>query len=160
MIELVAYWIWGNIHCFLRSFSYLNCYFLIVVFLCNRYLLVSLCHSWLHGNPISCTIFSYPWDSEVVCRMCTPIFLAHITCFLEARCSREPGTRISTSFLSPFCILPKVSHASIRWATANHTFSYHILSLNWHFLVWHKLPLSQCSTAWARNPQRISKLVN
>ncbi len=73
---------------------------------------------------------------------------------------REPGTRISTGFLSPFRLSLKVSHANVHWAIANHTFSSHILSSNWHFLAWHKPPLSQHSTAWARNPQGISKLVN
>ncbi len=92
--------------------------------------------------------------------MCTPIFLAHMTCFLEARCSQEPGTKISTSFLSPFCLLLKVSLANVHWAIANHTFSSHIIFSNWHFLPWHEPPLSQHSTAWARNPQGISKLVN
>jgi hypothetical protein len=33
-------------------------------------------------------------------------------------------------------------------------------SSNWHFLAWHKPPLSQCSTAQERNPLGISKLVN
>ncbi len=31
---------------------------------------------------------------------------------------------------------------------------------HWHFLTWHKPMLSQCSTAQARNPQGISKVVN
>ncbi len=32
--------------------------------------------------------------------------------------------------------------------------------LNWHFLTWHKPPLSQRSTARERNPKEISELVN
>ncbi len=154
------YWIIGSKHYFLTSFSKVNCYFLILVFLQNCYLLVSLCLSWLHGNPISSPIFSYLWDSKVLHRTYAPIFLAHITCFLEARCSREPGTRISTGFLSPFHLLPKVSHANVPWAIVNHNFSSHIISLNWQFLAWHKPSLSQRSTALARNPQGISKLLN
>jgi hypothetical protein len=124
------YWVRGSKHCFLTSFSYLNCYFLYLVFMCNCYLLVSSHLSQLHGNPISHPIFSYLWDSEVLRRMCTPIFLAHIIRFLKARCSQKPGTRISTGFLSPFSLLPKVSHANARWAITNHTFSSHIISLN------------------------------
>ncbi len=73
--------------------------------------------------------------------MCAPIFLAHITCFLKARCLQEPGIRISTGFLSLSCLLPKVSNANVRWVIANHTFSSHLKSLNWHFLACHKLPL-------------------
>ncbi len=147
----ISYWIRGSKHCFLTSFSHLNHYFLFLVFLCNHYLLVSLCLSWLHRNPISRPIFSYLWYSEVLCCMCAPIFLAHMTCFLEARCLQEPGIRISTGFLSLFRLLPKVSHANVHWAIANHTFSSHITTLNWYFLSWHKPLLSQRSTARARN---------
>ncbi len=55
------YWIRGSKHCFLTSFSYLNRYFLFLLFSHNCYLLVSLHLSWLHGNWISCPIFSYLW---------------------------------------------------------------------------------------------------
>ncbi len=154
------YWIRGSKHCFLTSFSHLNGYFPFLVFLCNCYLLVSLRLSRLRGNWISRHIFSYLWYSKELSCMCAPIFLAHITRFLEARCLRKPGTRISTGFLSPFRLLPKVSHASVHWAIANHTFSSHIISSNWPFLAWHKPLLSQCSTAWARNLWGISKVVN
>ncbi len=91
---------------------------------------------------------------------CAPIFMAHIMHFLKARRLWEPGTRISTGFLSLFRLSPKVSHAKVCWATANHTFSSYIISSTWHFLAWHNPLLSQCSTAQARNPQGISNLVN
>ncbi len=107
------YWIRGSQHCFLTSCSYLNHYFLFLVFSRNCYLLVSLHLSWLHGNAILCPIFSYLWYSEVLWCTCAPIFLTHITRFLKARRLREPGTRICTNFLSPFCLLPKVSHSNI-----------------------------------------------
>ncbi len=68
---------------FLTSFSYLNCYFLILVFSRSCYLLVSLRLSRLHGNPTSHPNFSYFWDSEILPHTCAPIFLAHITQFLE-----------------------------------------------------------------------------
>jgi hypothetical protein len=110
------YLIRGSQHCFLTSCSYLNRYFLFLVFSHNCYLLVSLRLFWLHGNPISCPFFSYLWYSKVPRRMCTPIFLVHMKRFLKARCSLEPGIRISTSFLSPFRLLPKVSHAYVHWA--------------------------------------------
>ncbi len=154
------YWIRGSKHCFQTSFSYLNCYFLILVFSCNCYWLVLLCLSWLHGNLFSCPVFSHPWHSKVLPCTCAPIFLAHITRFFNARCLWEPGCRLTTGFLSPFHPLLKVSHANVQWAIVNHTFSSHTISLSWHFLAWHQPPLSQCSTAWARNPQGISKLVN
>ncbi len=50
-------WIRGSKHCFLTSFSGHNCYFLFLVFLRNCYLLVYLCLSRLHGNPISHPLF-------------------------------------------------------------------------------------------------------
>ncbi len=153
-------WIRGSKHCFLTSFSNINCYILFLVFLRNCYLLVSSGLSRLRGNPISHPVFSIPLVLRIPRRTCAPIFLAHMTCFLEARRSWEPGTRVSTCFLSPFCLSPKVSHANVRWAIANHTFSSHIIPLNWHFLAGHKPPLSQRRTARARNPQGISKLVN
>ncbi len=96
------YWIRGSKHCLLTSFSYLNCYFLFLVYLCNCYLLVSSHLSWLHGNPISHPVFSYLWYSKVLHHTCAPIFLAHITRFLTGRRLREPGIRIRTGFLSPF----------------------------------------------------------
>ncbi len=138
------YWIRGSKHCILTSFSYLNRYFLFLVFLRNCYLLVSF--AFLGCAEIRFLIpFLIPLVLRVPHHTCTPIFLAHITCFLEARRSWEPGTRISTGFLSLFRLLPKISHANVRWAIANHTFSSHIISSNWHFLGWHKPPLSQCS---------------
>ncbi len=57
-------WIKGSKHCFLTSFSNLNCYILSLVFLCNCYLLVSSCLSWLRGNPISHPVFLYLWYSK------------------------------------------------------------------------------------------------
>ncbi len=124
------YWIRGSKHCFLTSFSYLNCYFFILVFLRNHYLLFCLRLSWLHGNLISRPIFSYLFYSGVLRCTCTPIFLAHITRFLKARRLWEPGTRISTGFTSPFHLLPKVSHANVHWAIVNHTFSSNIITLD------------------------------
>jgi hypothetical protein len=96
-------WIRGSKHCFLTSFSNLYCYFLFLVFLRNRYLLVYLHLSRLRGTPISHPVF-IPFILRIPRRTCTLIFLAHMMRFLEARRSWEPGTRISTSFLSPFCL--------------------------------------------------------
>ncbi len=106
-------WIRGSKHCFLTSFSNRYRYFLFLVFLQNCYLLVSLHLSRLRGTPISHPIFtpSVLWIPRCTC---APIFLAHITRFLEARRSWEPGTRISTGFLSPFRLSPKVSHANVH----------------------------------------------
>ncbi len=105
-------WIRGSKHCFLTSFSNLYCYYLFLVFLQNCYLLVSSHLSRLRGTPISYPAF-IPFVLQIPRCTCTPIFLAHMTHFLKARCSWEPGTRISTGFLSPLRLLPKVSHANV-----------------------------------------------
>ncbi len=120
-------WIGKSKHWFFTSFSYHYCYFLILVFLHNCYLLVSLRLSWLHGNLISCPIFSYLWDSKELPCTCTPIFLVHIMHLLEARHVWEPCRWLTTSFLSHFCLFPKVSHANVHWAIVNHTFSSHTI---------------------------------
>jgi hypothetical protein len=119
------YWIRGSKHCFLTSFSNLNRYFLFLVFLRNCYFLVSSCLSRLRGNPISHPVYFIPFILWVPRCTWVPIFLAHITCFLEARHLWKPGTRISTGFLPPFRLSPKVSHAKVYWEHTNHSFSSH-----------------------------------
>jgi hypothetical protein len=57
------YWIRGSQHCFLTSFSNLNCIILFLVIWRNRYLLVSLGLSWLHGNLISHPVYFYTFGS-------------------------------------------------------------------------------------------------
>ncbi len=118
-------WIRGSKHCFLTSFSNLYRNFLFLVFLWNRYLLVSLHLCQLRRNPISHPVF-IPFVLRIPRRTCAPIFLAHITGFLNLRCLWEPGTRMSTGLLSLFRLSQKVSHANVRWAIASHTFSSHI----------------------------------
>jgi hypothetical protein len=119
------YWIRGSKHCFLTSFSNLDRYFLFLVFLQNCYLLVSSCLFWLCGNPISHPVYFILLLLRVPCHTCAPIFLAYMTHFLETRHSWEPGTRICMGFHSPFHLLPKVSHANVRWTIVYHTFSSH-----------------------------------
>ncbi len=79
--------------------------------------------------------------------------------FLEARCSWEPGSRLTTGFLTPFRLLPNVSHANNLWAIVYHTFFFYKLAMSPYFLMWHKPLLSPRSRARARNPKGISKLV-
>jgi hypothetical protein len=50
------YWTRGSKLCFLTYFSYFSRYFLILVFSQNRYPLICLRLSQLHGNPISCPV--------------------------------------------------------------------------------------------------------
>ncbi len=153
------YWTRGSKLCFLACFSYFSRYFHILVFSLNCYLLISLRLSWLHGNPIfclvSCTLGTLSWYN-----VHAPPCIWHWTCgFLKARCSWEPGSRLTTGEFSPFCLLPKVSHANIRWTNANHTFLTHKNS--WTDTFSHDIsPAKLHSTAWVWNPQEISKLVN
>jgi hypothetical protein len=79
------YWIRGSKLCFLAHFSYFGCYFLILVFSQNCYLLISSRLSWLHGYPISCPIFLYFWHSKVVRRTCAPIFLAQNAWVIQSK---------------------------------------------------------------------------
>ncbi len=85
-----------------------------------------------------------------------PYFWHKMHGFLEARRLQEPGSRLTTSYLSPFCLLPKVSGANVHWANANHTFLTH-KNPRAQFLI---SPAKLCSTAQVKNPQGISKLVN
>jgi hypothetical protein len=95
---------------FLTCFSYFICYFLILVFLRNRYLLIlSRPFLAIQESDFS-SRFSYLWHYKVVCRTCTPKFQAQHAGFLEVRC---------------ICLLPKVSGANVRWANTNHTFLTH-----------------------------------
>ncbi len=88
---------------------------------------------------------SYLWHSELVQRTCTPIFLAQ-----NAWVSRSKTL---------FRLLPKVSHANIHWTNANHTFLTHKNPPTDTFLR-DISPAKLRSTAWVRNPQGISKLMN
>jgi hypothetical protein len=96
-------WIRGSKHCFLTSFSNFYHYFLFLLFLQHCYLLVSLHLSWLRGTPIFYPIFIL-FVLRILCCTCAPMFLAHITRFLEVRCSWKTGNKISTGILSPFCL--------------------------------------------------------
>ncbi len=88
-----------------------------------------------------------------------PYFWHRTRGFFEARRFWEPGSRLTTSDLSPFCLLLKVSGANVHQANANHTFLTHknprtdIFSRDIS-------PAMLRSTARVRNPQEISKLVN
>ncbi len=119
------YWTRGSKLCFRTCVSYFSCYFHILVFLLNHYLLISLQLSWLHWNlishPVSRTLGTPSWYI-----VHAPSCFWHRTRgFLEARCSWESGSRLTTSELSPFGLLLKVSGANVHWTNANHTFLTH-----------------------------------
>jgi hypothetical protein len=149
----------GSELCFLTCFSYFSCYFHILVFLHNCYLLISLRLSWLHGNPIYCPISHTFSTSRYYIVHVPPYFRHRMRGFLKARCSWEPGSRLTTGDLSLFRLLPKVSGANNRWAKANHTFLTHKSPWTDTFLR-DISPAKLRSTAWVRNLQGIFKLVN
>jgi hypothetical protein len=144
---------------FLTCFSYFSRYFHILVFLLNRYLLISSRLSRLHGNPISCpvscTLGTVSWYVVHV----PPCFWHKTHGFLKARRSWEPGSRLTTGEFSPFCLLPKVSHANVRWTNTNHSFLTH-KNPQTDTLMRDISPAKLCSTAWVWNPQGVSKLMN
>jgi hypothetical protein len=96
-------WIRGSKHSFLTSSSNFYHYFLFLVFLRRCYLLVSSHLSWLCWTPISYPVF-ITFVLRIPRHTCIPMFLAHLKRFLEVRSLKEPGTRISTSILSSFCL--------------------------------------------------------
>jgi hypothetical protein len=153
------YWTRGSKLCFLTCFSYFSCYFHILVFLLNHYLLISSRLSWLHGNPISCPVSCILGTPSWYVVHAPPCFWHRTRRFLEARCSWEPGSRLTTNEFSPFCLLPKVSGANVRWANANDTFLTHKNPQTDTFLC-DISPAKLRSTACVWNPQGISKLMN
>ncbi len=79
--------------------------------------------------------------------------------FLEATCLWEPGSRLTTGVLSPFHLSPKFSGGNVHGVNVNHTFHTHKNPQTDTFLR-DISPAKLCSTAWVKNPQGISKLVN
>ncbi len=152
------YWIRWSKHCFLTSFSNLNCYFLFLVFSRNCYLLVSLRLSRLRGNLISHPIFLYLWYSEYHVVHAPPYFW-YTWCVFSKQDTR--GSLVQELVLvsrSAFCwrFLMQTSVGSLQIIPFLLTQN----SSNWHFLAWHKPMLSQCCTAQEKNPKWISQVVN
>ncbi len=75
----------GSKLCFLTSFSYFSRYFHVLVFLQNRYLLISSQLSWLHGNPISCPVSCTFGTPSWYVIHATPYFRHRTRGFLKAR---------------------------------------------------------------------------
>jgi hypothetical protein len=120
----------GSKLCFLTCLSYFSCYFHILVFLWNCYLLISLHLSRLHRNPISCPVScTFGTMSWYVVHV-PPCFWYRTPGFLKVRCSWEPGSRLTTGEFSPLRLSWKVSGANVCWTNANHTFLTHKKSLN------------------------------
>jgi hypothetical protein len=119
------YWIRGSKHGFLICFSFLNPYFLILVFSRYCYLLVSLCLSWQQGNQFLVP-FSHTFGTQRYCVVCAPPYFWYTIRVFSKQDAR--GNLVLESvpvFFPVLSFLPKISHASICWAIANHTFSSH-----------------------------------
>ncbi len=125
----------------------------------NCYSLIYLRLSWLHGNRISCPVPCTLGTPRQYVVHAPPYFWHRTRGFLEVRRLWEPGSRLTTGFLSPFCLLQKVSGANVHWANTNHTFSCSQNPQADTFLC-DISPAKLRSTAWVRNPEGISKLVN
>ncbi len=112
------------------------------------------------SNFSSCFLKPWALPGSKLC-VCSHVSGTHHACFLWARHSWEPVSSLSTRFLSYFRSLLKVSGANLHWAIVYQPFSFfYTLASSSYFLAWHKHPLRPRSTAWARNPQEISKLIN
>jgi hypothetical protein len=130
-----------------------------LVFSQNRYSLISSHLFWLHGNPISRPVSRTFGNPSWYVVHVPPCFWHRMRGFLEVRCSWEPGSRLTTGDLSPFCLSPKVSDANVHQANANHTFLTHKNPQTDTFLC--DISLAKLhSTAWVRNPQGTSRLMN
>ncbi len=117
------------------SHMFLLIQLLLLVFLRNRYLLISQRQYIVHAPPCF-------WNRTLG--------------FLKARRSWEPGSSITTDEFSLFRLLRKVSAVNVRWTEHNSYLSFSQKSSSSHFLALAKL----CSTARVWNHQRICKLVN
>ncbi len=119
------YWIRGGKHCFLTSFSYLNCYFCFLVFSSNHYLLVSLCLSWLHRNPISHPVFSYLYTLRCYVVRAPPLF-GHTSCIFSKQDAH--GNLVLDSVPVFFPVSPFTEGFSREFPLGNHK-SYLFFSL-------------------------------
>jgi hypothetical protein len=80
----------------------------------NRYSLISLHLSWLHGNPISCPVSCTFGTLSWYVVHAPPYFWHRMRGFLKAICLwAQPGS-LTTGDLSPFRLSPKASDANVR----------------------------------------------
>ncbi len=124
----------GRKLCFLTRFFYLVATFLFQYFCkiaTNKFLCAFLGCTVVHFLVLFSHTLGTPRQYVVRAHPC---FWHRTREFLEARCSREPVSRLTTGFLFPPHFLPKVSHANIHWAIINHTFLTH-QNPQAHFLV-------------------------
>ena len=124
------YWTRGSKQCFLTSFSYFSCYFLILVFLQKCYLLVSLRLFLAARESNFLSRFLYQWHSELVHCTCTPYFWHRALGFLEARRLWEPGSSLTTGEFSLFRLLRKVSAVNVCWTEHDSYLSFSQKSLS------------------------------
>ncbi len=152
------YWTRGSKLCFLTCFSYFSRYLFSSIF--AKSLLTNFFAPFLAAwESDFLSRFSYLWHSKMVRLHAPPYFWHRMHGFLEARCSWEPGSQLTTSDFSPFRLLPKVSGANVRWTECKSYFSCSPNPWTDTFLL--DLSLAKlCSTARLWNPQGISKLVN
>ncbi len=102
--------------CYLTCFSYFSHYFLILVFSWNCSSLISLRLSWLHRNLISRPVFFVPLALQASTLYMRP----HISGTERMGFSKQDtcGNLVVPSLpvISPFRLLPKVSHANVYWS--------------------------------------------
>ncbi len=128
----------GSKLCFLTCFSYFSCYFHFLVFLQNRYVLISLrpfLAAW-ESDFLSCFFYLGTPSWNVV--HAPPYFWHRTRGFLKGRRSWEPDSRLTTSEIFPFLPFAEGFWCKCPLDKRKSYLSYSQKSLNWHFLAWHK----------------------
>jgi hypothetical protein len=92
----------GSKLCFLTCFSYFSCYFHILVFLLNCYVLISSCPFLATQESDFLSRFSYLGTPSWYIVHAPPCFWHRMRGFLEARCLWEPDSRLTTGENFPF----------------------------------------------------------
>jgi hypothetical protein len=151
------YWTRGSKLCFLTCFSYFSCYFLILVFLRNRYLVILFAPFLAAWESDFSSCFLYHWHSKLVRCTCAPIILAQNVWVSQSK--TLVVSSLTTGEFSPFCLFAKgfwCKHL-LDWTRI----IPFLLTKIFEVTLSCDLALAKlCSTAWVWNPQGTSKLVN
>ncbi len=149
-------WIRGSKHSFLTSFSNFIAIFLFLVFSQHHYSLVSL-HLGCVGLRFL-ILFLYLLYSRYYVVHAPPCFWHTLHVFSKWDAHRNLVPELVPAFFPHSAFLCE-SFSCERSLGKRESYLFSSKSLNWHFLVGHKPPWSQRSTAWDWNHKGISKLV-
>jgi hypothetical protein len=131
------YWTRGSKLCFLTCFSYFSCYFHILVFSQNRYLLIFCC-AFLGCTGIQ---FLVPFLVPLALQASMSYMRPHVSGTELVCISKQDarGNLVVASLPVNFPLirlLLKVSGANVHWTEHKSYLSFSPKSSNWHFLAW------------------------